>query len=115
MRETVTVTLELTTRGLIEERQDRWAVWTEEFGFMSYGHTRAEADQAFLETLTALIHSFDKEAELRDYLDRKGVQHRFVRTTSTPPVITGDAPVHRVKEVGRFFERQFEVPIGAVS
>jgi hypothetical protein len=98
-----TRTLELRARGVTEEREDRWAVWSQEFGFMVYGRTQEEADKYFLDAITALLNSFEGDSELREYLDRKGVQHRFVRVTSAS----------HAREREHYFERQLEVPLGA--
>lgn len=100
------VTLEFTARGEEEELEDRWAIWSEQFGFTVYGQTLEEAEEAFSQALEALLNSFESDLPaLRDYLDRKGVQHRLVRDSSSP----------RVRERPRYFERQFEVAIGAAD
>lgn len=106
-------TLELTVTGSGEERGDRWAVWSNEFGFTVYGKTRAEADEAFVEALTTLINSFGDDGLLRDYLDRKGVLHRFVREApGSQEREAREAP----DETGEPFElNRVEVEIGAAA
>lgn len=99
------VTLELTVRGSEEKREDRWVLRSQEFGFTVYGKTPEEANQAFVDAMTALINSFDDPSLLRDYLDKKGVQHRFAR----------EALDDRERDTERFFERRLEVTIGAAA
>lgn len=96
--------LEMAVRVLEEQREDRWAFSSDQFGFTVYGSTRSEADTAFVEALTTLINSFGDDPLLRSFLDKKGVQHRFARAV--------ESEEHGTQ---RSFERQFEVPLGATG
>ena len=109
---TTRVTLELTVRGGEQEREDRWAVRSQEFGFTVYGKTSEEAHEAFLDAVTTLINSFGDDALLRDYLDRKGVLHRFARETDPDE----DHEIEEApEESGEPFEQRVEVEIGAAA
>ncbi len=89
-------TLRLTLKGSEEKREDRWAVKSSEFGFVVYGATREEANQAFGEAVTALLGSFGDDLSLRRYLEDKGIQYQLA---------TADTE--------SYFQRHVEVPIGA--
>lgn len=80
-------TLELTMTGTKEERDDRWAFTCSELGFTVYGLTEAAAEQALADAVTVLLNSFGgDDSLLRNYLDKKGVKHRFVLSTDRPQV-----------------------------
>lgn len=92
-------TLDLTVTGTDEERSDRWASTCNELGLTVYGHTKEEARQALHSALTVLLSSFDNDSLLRDYLDRKGVKHRFIVRNDHPHL--------------QGWHQQFEVSLGA--
>ena len=66
------------------------------------GASTEAANDAFVEALTTLINSFGDSSLLRDYLDKKGVQHRFAREHIAPE-----------ERETKYFERRLEVAIGA--
>ena len=106
------VTLQLTVHGSGEKRKDRWAVRSDEFGFTVYGKTREEAHEAFADALTTLLNSFGDDGLLRDFLDRKGVLHRFAREA---PEIE-EASESQEPETGEPFElNRVEVALGATA
>ena len=99
MNKPVAATVEMAVRVVEEQREDRWAFTSDQFGFTVYGDTRDAAYKAFDEALTTLMNSFSGDDPLlREFLDRKSVQHRLVQV---------DQITHRS------FERQFEVQLGA--
>ena len=55
----------------MEEREDRWAAWSPEFGYTAYGHTEIEAYQQFFNGFHALIDSFDDVDKLREYISNR--------------------------------------------
>ena len=61
-----------------------------------------EAQESFHKAVVTLIDSFaSDDAFLRDYLDKKGVQHRFIKESPTSEE--------------RYFERRLEVGLGATA
>ena len=70
------VTLFLT--GTKEQREDRWAIYCNDLGFIAYGRTEAEAEKDFEEAAEVLIASFKGDEDgMRKWLDVKGVKYRF--------------------------------------
>lgn len=62
-------------RPQVEQLDDRWSFWSDQLGFFAYGSSREEAEDAFKDSLTDLVNSFDSDDELLDYLERKGVDY----------------------------------------
>lgn len=96
-------TLELRLSGEVEQREDRWAFWSQEFGFFAYGDSADGAEKAFRDALMEFLNSFESDDKLREYLDKKGVYHRFARRA------------HPSSSESKHFERQFEVPLVAAT
>ncbi len=79
-------TLELILEGVEEEREDRWVVFSHSFGFFVYGETLEEAQEAMLESVTALINSFGEDDEhLRRFLDKKKVKYQLYSSAEQQP------------------------------
>ena len=91
------ISLELKVNGDKEEREDRWAVESQEFGFIVYGKNEEEADKAFEEAIGAMLNSFSTWDDLRNYLITKNVHHQVP------------------DEPGRHFSRSMEVLVDALA
>ena len=71
-------TLEIDLRVTVEERPDRWAAWSPEFGCFGYGHTEEEAGAALDHLVRAFVHSFGSaREELLEWLESKRVRFRL--------------------------------------
>ncbi len=71
-------TLEMDLRVTAEERPDRWAVWSPEFGCFGYGHTEEEAKASLNQGVAAFVHSFGSDrAALLEWLESKRVRFRL--------------------------------------
>ena len=71
-------TLEMDLRVTVEERPDRWAAWSPEFGCFGYGHTEEKAKAALDQGVAAFVHSFGSAQEaLLEWLESKPVRFRL--------------------------------------
>ena len=63
-----------------EERTDRWACRSPEFGFTVYGKTRESARQEVNKALAALINSFHGDLDAVDrFLNKRGVRYYYIQ------------------------------------
>jgi hypothetical protein len=70
--------LEMDIRVTVEERPDRWAAWSPEFGCFGYGRTEEEAGAALDQMVRAFAHSFGSaREELLEWLESKRVRFQM--------------------------------------
>ncbi len=68
--------LDVTLTVSAEERPDCWALFVHELGFFAYGATEQAAHNRIESLLSALVASFDSDAEqVRNYLDACSVKY----------------------------------------
>ena len=63
--------------GEVEERPDRWAIYSREFGFYAYGKTREEANEDFCSGVTDILNSFDQHERMVAYLSNRDVKYKY--------------------------------------
>jgi hypothetical protein len=99
--------------GEVEERSDRWAIYSREFGFYAYGKTREEANEDFYSGVTDILSSFDQHERMVAYLSNRGIKYNFTPDNEQPI-----DPVHfRGKSIiqGMFYEDRREVQLAFTS
>ncbi len=71
-------TLRLSLRLRKEDRGDHIALWSEDFGFFTYGDTLAEAEADIERGAAVLVNSFGEDLNaLKEFLDEKRVAYAF--------------------------------------
>ena len=59
-----------------EERSDRWACRSPDFGFTVYGETREDARKEVSKAVSALLHSFHGDLErIKRFLEKRQVRN----------------------------------------
>ena len=106
------VELHLDLVGEVEERPDRWAIYSREFGFYAYGKTREEANDDFYSGVADILNSFDQHEgheEMVAYLSNRGIKHYFAPGNEYPI----DPADFRGKSIiqGMFYEGLREVKL----
>ena len=76
--------LEMNLSGRTEERGDRYAVWSNDFGFWSYGITEEEALDALWRAITNIITCVDRNNQLEEYLKQRGITYRLIKDFPAP-------------------------------
>ena len=95
----------------VEEREDRWAMYSREFGFYAYGKSRDEANQDFLAGVSAILESFGSVSELRDYLERRAIRYSFSEE-GTQATVAGPFSVSgKIKDMIVEGEREVEFAV----
>ena len=61
----------------LEQEDDRWMFFSDEFRSFSYGETEQEATDEFFNALRHVIKLFKSKEELKSFLDSRGVYYRF--------------------------------------
>ena len=61
----------------VEERPDRWAIYSREFGFYAYGKTREEANEDFCSGVTDILNSFDQHERMVAYLSNRDIKYKY--------------------------------------
>ena len=72
------VELRLKLEAEVEERPDRWAIYSREFCFYAYGKTREEANEDFYDGVMAILNCFETSSAIADYFDGRKVDYSFV-------------------------------------
>ena len=85
-----------------EERSDRWACRSPEFGFTVYGITREEARQEVNKALSALLNSFHGDlAAIERFLNQRGVRYYDIHVDHlNPPAATTDRDPQGANGIG---------------
>ena len=80
------VALNLSLTGTKEQRPDRWTIYCNTLGFIVYGSTEEEADNAFGGAVKALVESFAGDlAGIETWLAKKGVEYSVI--VQHPPAV----------------------------
>ena len=80
-----------------EERSDRWACRSPEFGFTVYGKTREEARQEVNKALAALLNSFHGDlAAIERFLNQRGVRYYDIQAEHLNPSAATACPEPQV-------------------
>ena len=101
--------LHLNLVGEVEERPDRWAIYSREFGFYAYGKTREEANEDFYSGVADILNSFDQHERMVAYLSNRDIKYNFTLDNEQPI-----DPAHfRGKSIiqGMFYEGRREVQL----
>ena len=69
--------LTIKVRDGLQQRDDGWVFFSDEFRSFSYGDTEQEATGAFFNTLRHVTKLFKSREELKSFLDSRGVYYRF--------------------------------------
>ena len=69
--------LRLKVKDGLQQKDDRWVFYSDEFRSFSYGDTEQEAIDEFFNALRHVTGLFKSREELKDFLDSRGVYYRF--------------------------------------
>jgi predicted 3-demethylubiquinone-9 3-methyltransferase (glyoxalase superfamily) len=87
-------TFNLSLSGTKEHREDRWAIWSNEFSFFVYGETEEEVEDMYHGAVQALFDSFHQDLQgIEGWLNEKGVRYQII-TIERPlgPVLEPPVP-----------------------